>query len=605
MNVQTKRWARPLALFIALTMVMMYSFGGVVFATINDVQVKYPEGSKTDYFVVTTTIDGKTYVATAPNTEGANYEANFSPSLPDGFKSKLDKANTTILLNGTTQMSISNISASGSDQGDNSINITLNGPLVINPAYDLSINKTVNGSENASVPIGEIASFVIHVTNVGPDNATGVLVEDIVPVGLEFGNVKEGKGTYSTATGIWNIGDLGKNESVALTINVSSSGADEFRNTAKINFSPNYDTNSQNNEDSATLTVYDPSTPIKDLQILKVVDKKIVTIGEMVVFTIEAKNIRNTAMDWVVVNDNVPAGLSVSAVDFTLGTTFSGITWEVGTLNAGEAKYLTITAVTTTTGSITNTATGTAIGDNTPDNNFDSDTVQVNPKTQSPDPFKDLEITKTVNQASQASVTVGTGVTFTITVTNIGDTTMEAVEVKETWDPGLTQGTANATEGTTFSGTTWEIGTLGPDESRILTIAAGTPTAGTYTNNVGIFKSGEVSSPLVDDNLNNNTAAAIVTVTNPGTTGGGGGGGGGGGNTTSTITPNPVPTTNIPEEETPLVEAPEVTLEEQPIPLADVPQTGDNTNIWLLLALMMGSGAGIVLLGRRKETVEK
>ena len=32
MNIHTKTWARPLALFIALTMIMMYSFGGVAFA---------------------------------------------------------------------------------------------------------------------------------------------------------------------------------------------------------------------------------------------------------------------------------------------------------------------------------------------------------------------------------------------------------------------------------------------------------------------------------------------------------------------------------------------------------------------------------------------
>lgn len=335
------------------------------------------------------------------------------------------------------------------------------------------------------------------------------------------------------------------------------------------------------------------------LELQKTVDDNQVLIGDTVTFTIEAKNIGNTTMDNVDVIDSVPTGLSVSAVSFTTGTTFSGITWEVGSLNAGEAKYLTIAAVTTTTGSITNTATGTAIGDTTPDNNSDSETVQVNPNTQPPEPVDDLAITKTVNQAS---VTVGTGVTFTITVTNVGDTTMGAIEVKDTWPSGLTQGTATPAEGTTFDAinNNWGVGTLGPDESRTLTIAAGTPTAGTYTNNV-VIDFGEGA----DDNLSNNTAAAIVTVTNPGTTGGGGGGGGGGGTTTTTITPTPPPLAEIPETETPLVEAPEATLEDQPIPLADVPQTGDNTNIWLLLVLMMGSGAGIVLLGRRKETVEK
>lgn len=590
MNVQTKRWARPLALFIALTMIMMYSFGGVVFAVIGDVKVHYKGESNGTIFVITTVPDKGTFTASAIYTgNGINYVGKYS----DGFPLiKGDKLNA----NGVVTVAYTFVNEVKVDLTVDQSSAVGNQSAVIriadnDPKYDLSVEKKVD-TTNAS--INSQVTFTIVVKNIGDVDAEDITVTDNLPSGLTYSSSNASKGDYTG--GVWTIGYLDSGKTATLTIIAIANAAVSFTNVASINIS---DDNNSNNTSSASGIVYDPQNPVRDLQITKTVDDNDVTIGKEVTFTIEAKNIGDTAMSGVEVTDSVPAGLSVSAVSFTTGTTFSGITWEVGSLNAGESKYLTIAAVTTTTGSITNTATGTAIGDNTPNNNFDSDTVQVNPKTQSPDPVKDLEITKTVNQASQASVTVGTGVTFTITVTNIGHTTMEAVEVKETWDTGLTQGTVNAAEGTTFSGTTWEVGTLGPDESRTLTIAAGTPTAGTYTNNVEI-----VFGEVADGNLTNNTAAAIVTVTNPGTTGdddddvtptG----------TTTTITPTPTPLTDIPETETPTVEAPEATLEDQPIPLADVPQTGDNANIWLLLALMMGSGAGIVLLGRRKETVEK
>lgn len=77
----------------------------------------------------------------------------------------------------------------------------------------------------------------------------------------------------------------------------------------------------------------------------------------------------------------------------------------------------------------------------------------------------------------------------------------------------------------------------------------------------------------------------------------------------------PTPTVIV-EPEVPLAETPVVTPEavviapvvtpeipEEPVPLADVvPQTSDAGNIWLLLALMLGSVAGIATFGRRKET---
>jgi len=75
------------------------------------------------------------------------------------------------------------------------------------------------------------------------------------------------------------------------------------------------------------------------------------------------------------------------------------------------------------------------------------------------------------------------------------------------------------------------------------------------------------------------------------------------GRTTTLRSSTPV-TPVIPEPVVPLADLPAVTpvITDQPTPLADVvPQTSDTGNIWLLLALMLGSGAGIAVVGRKKQ----
>jgi uncharacterized repeat protein (TIGR01451 family)/LPXTG-motif cell wall-anchored protein len=194
---------------------------------------------------------------------------------------------------------------------------------------------------------------------------------------------------------------------------------------------------------------------------------------------------------------------------------------------------------------------------------------------------------------------VGNSATFTITVTNNGDETVENIAVEDTWPSGLDQGTATPQAGTTYSAVTgiWLVGSLTPGQSKTLTLVADTEVAGTYTNLVEIVVEEGVWN---DDNDLNDSDTATLTVTRAPS--------GGGGTTTTPTTP----VVEIPDPEPPLAEVPEVPvvdepvlIEEAPVPLADVPQTSDSTNIFLLIMLMMASGAGIITLGRRKETVEK
>ena len=58
---------------------------------------------------------------------------------------------------------------------------------------------------------------------------------------------------------------------------------------------------------------------------------------------------------------------------------------------------------------------------------------------------------------------------------------------------------------------------------------------------------------------------------------------------------------DIPEEEVPLIEAPEeVEIPEEDVPLADVPKTGDISAMWHAVTLLSACGLAILAL-RRKE----
>jgi uncharacterized repeat protein (TIGR01451 family) len=82
---------------------------------------------------------------------------------------------------------------------------------------DLSIEKTVN---NSNPYVGDNIEFTVTVTNNGPNPATGVEVNDLLPNGYSYVSHSTASGSYDHTTGIWTIGNVGFPGSVVLTISV-------------------------------------------------------------------------------------------------------------------------------------------------------------------------------------------------------------------------------------------------------------------------------------------------------------------------------------------------------------------------------------------------
>jgi uncharacterized repeat protein (TIGR01451 family) len=122
---------------------------------------------------------------------------------------------------------------------------------------DLAIVKTVNPT---STFLGGEATYVMLITNDGPNDATGVIVSDPLPVGVTYisGETSNG-GTVQYANGVMtaSLGGLKRGESATVSVKVKTNRVGTFTNTASVS-GAEPERNLENNRASATLEVKQP-----------------------------------------------------------------------------------------------------------------------------------------------------------------------------------------------------------------------------------------------------------------------------------------------------------------------------------------------------------
>ena len=190
---------------------------------------------------------------------------------------------------------------------------------------------------------------------------------------------------------------------------------------------------------------FESTTPTPDLpdwnglEITKVTDPETATVapGEELTYKITVTNHTGVDLNNVVVVDTLPAG--VTFVSASAGEPGNGtVEVTIPTLEKDGTYSFTVTVRVNddTTGSITNTATivkavggGTEIGEG----NSASVTTPVEPKPgPAPDWDATLRITKEIPNMADGKVTLGDEFTYTITVWNSSDYTMENIVVSDT-----------------------------------------------------------------------------------------------------------------------------------------------------------------------------
>ncbi len=382
----------------------------------------------------------------------------------------------------------------------------------------VDINKTVN---NTRPNVGENITFTVTATNNGPDNATGLVITDLIPQGLSnlVYTASTGQNTYSLTTGIWNIGQL-LNGATA-TLNITGTVTAALAGLNVTNYANLTALNEANpNISSANASFYVPCVNVTVFQHPWCFDfeskayQAVSSFYNVIVYNVDVMNTGADEATGVVIKDVLGdayefVGLSTEGVGTASYDTLSRtITWNIASLPKNTMAILSIFALVVGTGNNTPNVLVNASLDHVdqydiPDSRKWSNwTVYVGPAA-------DIQ----VNQTQQVSNEVdGQYVTYTITATNIGPDDANAVQITDNLPTGLINPIILQSLGTfTISSNkvVWTISSLVKGSNAVLIIKSKINATGTFVNTA--TRTSQADGEL-DWNHNNNAQTCILTL---------------------------------------------------------------------------------------------
>ena len=361
--------------------------------------------------------------------------------------------------------------------------------IFVNPASDLAIVKLVN---NSNPNYGEHVLWTVIVKNNGPDDATGVIVRDILPEGIVLID-SSGGGSY--INGLWTVGSLANGESRKLEIVCLVNRTGNFVNFVNVN-SNEYDWNLSNNNDSSSVFV----NPASDLAIVKLVNNSNPNYKSKILWTIAISNKGPDDATGVIVRDILPEGIVFLSDDSNNKYDFKSGLWTVGSLAKGHTYYLNIVCLVNSTGDFINlvSISGNEFDKNL-SNNKDNKTIHVNDSA-------DLAIKKTV---SKIEYNINEAINYVIKVTNKGPNIAKNIKVKEIFESSLSLINFSSSKGKYNNNSNlWTIDSLDNGESAVLSLNAISKKVGIFNNSVKVY------SDTFDHNLKNNFDMASVNIIN-------------------------------------------------------------------------------------------
>lgn len=440
-----------------------------------------------------------------------------NPSFASGANGSITVVVTVIASSGIVTNTIAASSnVQDPDNTDNSATVTT---TILAPVVaDLGITKTTSSGNAAP---GASVAYTITLTNNGPDAASNVVVNDVLPSELLFQSINVPAGFNCTTPAVGANGTInctaasmasGTTATFTLVAQLTGNAVGPINNTATAT-SDTGDNNSSNDSGNAPpVTVGGSGTA--DLSVVKSTQTTTATPGDTVTYTIVVTNGGPNAANDVIVNDALPASLlfqSITAAPtFTCTTPAVGANGTITCLGGPLANGATATFTLVTT--IAPSATGT-IANGVVVSSSDSDPVGGNSTATTPGiviATADLSITKTT-LATQAPT--GGTISYTITVTNNGPDAATNVVVTDDLPAGLQFMSATPSQGS-CAGTdpfTCNLGTLNNGASATITLQAlVTATSGTIANTA------TVTADTDDGNPGNNSSTPPAIPVNPG-----------------------------------------------------------------------------------------
>ncbi len=291
----------------------------------------------------------------------------------------------TVRISGTTSNAVCGVvsntatvaagNEAETDTGNNtdSDSVTVNCPDI----------KVVKSADVTPISAGDLASFTITVTNLGPGTATGVTLSDTLPAGIDW---SENSAACSIAAGILScdFGSLAAGTSRAVTVSGTTSAADcgDVPNTAVVAATNEIPGATANNTDSATIEVLCP-----DIKVTKTADNSPISAGDEASFTILVENIGQGAAYDVTLSDELPgAGITWTEDSDACSISDSVLTCDFGTILSGASRTVHVSGETTAAdcGQLPNLASalatnepGDVLGNNSDDASITVDCPQI------------------------------------------------------------------------------------------------------------------------------------------------------------------------------------------------------------------------------------
>lgn len=355
--------------------------------------------------------------------------------------------------------------------------------LPLPPSADLEIALIADQTQYCE---GDEITFTLTVTNNGPDTVTNVSIQQLInPLGFAYISDNVG-GTYTNATGIWELSNIGVSaiagnniftaEIVATILPINIAITNQYENTAEITASDIIDLDS---DATSSFDVDDLNDGISDddettLQI------NVFEIHNDVAIAIDDVEICTGNSTTLIVNN--PNDLytyhwyeasNPNQIIFT-GTTFetpiltTNTSYEIEVINENNCSGISRALVTVT---LVNCV--------------------------------DLNVEKVVDTEMPS---IGETVTFTITINNTSQNAATNIVIEELLPNGYTYLLHNTTVGLYDPSTQlWTIATLPATSSATLSLTVTVVEGDNYTNNVQI-----ISQTETDLETGNNTAEAVI-----------------------------------------------------------------------------------------------
>jgi len=315
----------------------------------------------------------------------------------------------------------------------------------------LEIQKSV---DNPTPRVGDQIVFGIVLANLGNAPATQVLVSDMLPSGYSYVSHTTNLGTYTAATGLWDIGTLPASSEALLNVAAIVQPTGERTNTASADWA-------ENSGDAITATASTaPRYP--SVTIDKTVNESSPAIGDSVVFEIEVANVGEVSASQVQVEDLLPSGYSYVSHTLSQGSysAASGV-WSIGELPPEGAATLQIVATVCTEGARTNTA------------QVDWAENPGSPLTASATTTPRYPLIGLSKSVSADAPLIGSQIIFSITVRNDGVVPASHVQVTDLLPSGYSYDSHSLTQGEySVSTGMWSVDVLPAAHTATLQIAA-------------------------------------------------------------------------------------------------------------------------------------